>query len=445
MRTNSIVLFWRRRSLKFWLYTGMIMAVVPLGLSSGAGYYIYLHYITKPLVSAIDTHRAILRPLQELQLTLWDVVGVVNSTLTETGSNGMPRIEQKADEIIGEFDRLASLSAVYGIDADTIRSARKDWAEVFRLARAILREPSPLPRSAALERRRIFEDRIDDIAHQLSELYDDTRIENEKIHNDALGAFRLSEELVLAAFGLSVVFVIFGVFVINRSLVTSTDELSSAALRLASGDKEYRVKVLIPQELANVAAAFNLMREQIRQQQEALEQAASIDDLTGLLNRREFDRLLREEVARCRRYQTPTALIMIDIDLFKNFNDSYGHQGGDEALRTVSQAIRNSVRDIDRVCRFGGEEIAVILPAADRQSAVRAAERIRQAVAERKISVTGDRQASVTISLGVATCRDRDNTADALLRAADSALYLSKEQGRNRVTLANPVTPGTTA
>lgn len=171
--------------------------------------------------------------------------------------------------------------------------------------------------------------------------------------------------------------------ILDRSLVSNMKKLTEGALRIAGGDHDHRVEVVIPRELVSVARAFNTMTAQISAQQRELKQLATTDGLTGLLNRRQFDKILNEEIQRAERYHSAVSLILIDVDHFKHFNDTFGHQGGDEALRSTANVMSDVVRAVDIAFRYGGEEFAVILPESDLESAMCTAERIRTAVPNR--------------------------------------------------------------
>lgn len=170
--------------------------------------------------------------------------------------------------------------------------------------------------------------------------------------------------------------------------------------------------------------------------QQSLLTLAANDGLTGLPNRRSFDDVLKKEVRRASRDGRSMSLLMVDVDCFKIFNDTYGHQRGDECLKAVAQAMAGAVhRAGDTVARYGGEEFAVILPNTDGEAAFRVAERIRTAVERLGIRHDGSRAGDVvTTSLGVATGHGSDLDPDRLVAAADSALYASKHAGRNRST-----------
>lgn len=184
---------------------------------------------------------------------------------------------------------------------------------------------------------------------------------------------------------------------------------------------------------------------ELRQARDALESAnrtlarqAMSDGLTGLANRRQFDVTLGNEFSRAMRQQGTLAFIMIDVDYFKQYNDVYGHSGGDEVLRAVSKLIRalTPKRPGDLTARYGGEEIGILLPNTDLEGAWAVAERIRQAVEQLQMPHTGSPFGWVTLSAGVATIAPQRGVhlAAMLVEAADKALYVAKSEGRNRVS-----------
>ena len=159
------------------------------------------------------------------------------------------------------------------------------------------------------------------------------------------------------------------------------------------------------------------------------ESEARTDSLTGLSNRRAFDDELKRRLSEWQRKQTPCTLVMLDIDFFKKFNDTHGHQVGDEVLRQVAKVLSATSREMDVPCRYGGEEFGVILPGTDAASACKVAERIRAAV-EASTTVCEGKSLKVTCSLGLASFAGEDDAAR-LIRRADDALYASKKAGRN--------------
>ncbi len=164
---------------------------------------------------------------------------------------------------------------------------------------------------------------------------------------------------------------------------------------------------------------------------EKVQELAILDGLTELYNYREFHNRLGHEFQRAKRYKKALPLVMIDIDHFKRFNDTYGHLAGDEVLRSMGRLIRESLRNVDIPARYGGEEFAVILPETAPEQAEVVAERLRSSVAEHPFSVEG-RNVSLTISLGLASFPHDAETKEGLIKAADRALYCAKSGGRNR-------------
>ena len=183
-------------------------------------------------------------------------------------------------------------------------------------------------------------------------------------------------------------------------------------------------------------ASVALDRTDYYKMSEDLRKISITDSLTDLYNRRFFQDRISEEIERSRRHGQPVSLIMLDIDNFKQYNDTYGHLAGDEALRLTAATIKSSVRNIDRVARYGGEEFAVILPMTEIEAARDIAERIRSGVAGRYFPDDALRAAvRLTASLGIASFpQHADNIFD-LVGNADKALYIAKVNGKNRVAL----------
>jgi diguanylate cyclase (GGDEF)-like protein len=161
------------------------------------------------------------------------------------------------------------------------------------------------------------------------------------------------------------------------------------------------------------------------------------DELTGLFNRRRFDEVLDTEVERAKRFGQPMALVLLDIDDFKLVNDTYGHQQGDVVLREVARVLRESCREIDEPARYGGEELAVVLPGTDLHGAYLLAERVRQGVEALRLPlIVADGEIQVTASLGVAALPESADDQDGLVAAADAAMYDAKRAGKNRAMRA---------
>jgi diguanylate cyclase (GGDEF)-like protein len=165
---------------------------------------------------------------------------------------------------------------------------------------------------------------------------------------------------------------------------------------------------------------------------DACEEDAYTDYLTGLANRRRFERFLNREVARCSRYERTFCLLWLDIDNFKQINDKYGHGAGDEAIKMVAHILQKGIRGIDLAARVGGEEFAVILPETEFEAGCEVAERLRRSVRKIKIPNVG----RVTASFGVAAFPLHGKTSKSIVAAADAAMYEAKHLGRDRIQRA---------
>jgi diguanylate cyclase (GGDEF)-like protein len=238
-------------------------------------------------------------------------------------------------------------------------------------------------------------------------------------------------------------------YFLGLTIVRPLGRLTAGADKVAAGDLGVDLPVHSHSEVGYLTEVFNHMvarlrhgREQLAAANEALmgknkevEELSITDSLTGLYNRKHLMETLTGEVARSLRHQRPFVLLIIDIDHFKDFNDTYGHLAGDEVLRRMGAVFKGSIRNCDYAARYGGEEFIVILPEIGPEDGVQAAERIRHRVAEEKISSNGD-SVTVTISVGVASFPEHGDDAETMISKADSALYQAKKRGRNRVLLA---------
>ena len=175
---------------------------------------------------------------------------------------------------------------------------------------------------------------------------------------------------------------------------------------------------------------------------ETVERQAVTDELTGLANVRAFTSILDRELERSRRFESELALLLMDLDDFKLVNDTYGHQQGDEVLAQVARVLRELSRELDTPARYGGEEMAVVLPQTDVEGAKMLAERIRKGVKALRVPrVDGGGVLEVTASFGVASVPDSAADRESLIAAADAALYRAKRGGKNRVERALTLLP----
>jgi diguanylate cyclase (GGDEF)-like protein len=214
----------------------------------------------------------------------------------------------------------------------------------------------------------------------------------------------------------------------NRAMGVLVIEVGDSQSLRRGSRVERRVVAMIEQFASHASLALRnaWLLEQVQKM-------ATTDGLTGIANRRSFDIGLERELSRATRNGSALTVVLLDLDHFKQLNDNYGHQVGDEVLRMVGGALAEHCRDFDMAARYGGEEFAVIMPGCQEHESIEAAERLRRVVADCESPIP------ITASVGVATYPLNGTTVDQLIKAADDALYQSKRSGRDRVTAANPV------
>ena len=215
------------------------------------------------------------------------------------------------------------------------------------------------------------------------------------------------------------------------ALTAETDEATRTRL-LNLGANDFLGKPIVANELfARVRNTLSakVAYDELKEQSEKLKRDVLTDTLTNTANRRAFDFELNRKMLEWNRQQTHFALLMLDVDHFKSINDSFGHSSGDIALSQIAAEINSRVREIDLLCRIGGEEFAVIMPVKNRLESTAAAERIRTAIENSPLSINGE-QVPLTVSIGIANTLKGDDT-DMIFRRCDAALYASKQRGRN--------------
>ena len=274
----------------------------------------------------------------------------------------------------------------------------------------------------------------------------------------AYGALRRSQEKIVAS-GLGAILLIVAIsYLASRGILRPISLLSQGAKRVAAGDLDVYLPVSGRDEMTDLTLAFNDMANKIREGRERLEAAhdelartneglkaankaletlAITDGLTSLYNHRHFQDMVEKELRKCGQQGRPLALLLIDIDQFKAFNDRWGHQEGDAALRRVAAQVMKNSRSSDMAFRYGGEELAVLMPSCAKAQAADLAEKLRLGVRENAQRPGGRPNAErLTVSVGVAVFPEDAATPRALVDAADAALYTAKAEGRDRVTVA---------
>lgn len=246
---------------------------------------------------------------------------------------------------------------------------------------------------------------------------------------------RLGWLLLIVGIGVTIIAIFTG-----RKLSEPFIHLTSTAQKIAQGDLKERAHVQSQNEIGDLAQCINVMVDSLQEKSvqlikanEKLAAASLRDSLTGLFNNQNFLKFLDTEYKRARRYNLPLSLLMIDLDNFKLVNDTYGHPFGDFVLKEIARVFEDSIRDSDILCRYGGEEFALILPNTPLEGAYSVAEKLRRTISN-LVFWQGDLSTKLTITVGISTfAEEKINTKEDLLKHADDALYEGKHRGRNMV------------
>jgi diguanylate cyclase (GGDEF)-like protein len=229
---------------------------------------------------------------------------------------------------------------------------------------------------------------------------------------------------------------VMGLVILLTYITSPLRQLRLGFMAVAGGNLDYRVPVESKDEVGQVVRMFNATIDRLSRAFHEIEMLARRDPLTGLPNRRAFDERLGAEAARSRRYGHPFGLIILDLDHFKSVNDHYGHPAGDEVLKFVAKLIEANVRETDLAARIGGEEFAVILPESGIGEVKAVADKLRESVGDTPFQVQGlPAGMRITLSAGGTCSAGHLVTPESIVAAADAALFRSKNEGRNRVTV----------
>lgn len=427
----GIFRWFRRLSLRVWLAIGMTAAMLPLVIIMVVGYQTYRSEIARPFEEVLNAQHRVLVPLERIQYELWDIATAVNEFAELGDENYRTAFEETERAVAKQLEGLETAVDDHSKFSPILVGVEQQWGLLLDAAAKV--EPGDATEADPNLLR--FETVISETAKRVGDLAEDLRIESEASHLASLEAIRRLETFAIFAALVAVLFAGLGIYIIDFALINSTDKLVEGALRIARGDRERKIEVQVPPELASVADAFNVMTSQIIRQENALAEAARTDSLTGLLNRGEFDRLLAAHTEEADAGGGSFALLMLDIDHFKQFNDSHGHLAGDSALRQVAKLIKDAAREHDAVCRYGGEEFALILPGLSGSDAFLAADRVRQNVADQGVFLPDGSKEPMTVSIGVSVY-GADDTDPSVVNSADQALYSAKHSGRNAVRVA---------
>jgi two-component system, cell cycle response regulator len=434
----------RKTSLRHRLITGVGFMTIPL-LAIAIGSYLSFERAISTFENSESRRLEELFPLDRLEDSLMKTSRLLKDASDSRNGQSKDNFEILSQDIDQTFTQLLRSPSQLAERRSLILGIQREWQHTQGERKKLVTDLTPA-NSASQSRLRSH------ISQHLELAIDDIRRLNKLLTNFQMidnqnRATEIKQQVRSATILTGAVTILMGMgsaFFLARSILRPLQRLNKGVARFGEGDLSHRIHLETGDELDQLAATINWMAENLEKTQQSLTELATMDVLTGVFNRREFNRRLTIEIERSRREGHSVSLLMVDIDHFKKINDTYGHQSGDDALRHVSALIKAEVRPGDLPARYGGEEFAVILPYADRNDAFVVAERLRNLIAAQNIVIQDEQTIKATASLGCATFPIDAGTEETLMGAADAALYRAKRSGRNRVCIAEPESPVTT-
>ncbi len=421
-----------------------LIAAAVLGLVFALGAWSLLHEAGKIRELADDTRAVLLPAVMERQRAVMNIERLkqYGTTVLESGESRVRTDTVVVFSYLVNHPALQSnpqISALVHHAAETVAALAKarDEADSLRAAgqRAAADE---LERRAKQDWRDTFV-ALDAMSEQLFVSAGDLGTQRAQAFDRVAGHV---ETTVVLSYAFLFVALAMGGLVVHllllKPILLTTAALgreeSSQPLKLPESavgeiDRFYRSVERIAASLTEIEDAHR----QARAAQAELRRLASIDELTGVANRRWFTVMASRELDRCRRFNHQLSLLMLDIDLFKRVNDTYGHAVGDEVLKAFTRVLEGNLRSVDLLGRLGGEEFAAVLPESDAKAAGFTAERLRAAVEALDFTLEDGSKLKITTSVGIAILTNGEETLDHLLARADAALYTAKREGRNKV------------
>ena len=363
-------------------------------------------------------------------------------TLNITGAgliNGGIEAQNDFDALNNEIGiAYAGIYAVTGAPEklSILDSAYAEWQQMKGLCKSILGSPKVQQDSVDPETARQYtalQNHAMKLGVALDRLYEIDINDARDKYESVKALDERTMPLILLLFITSLAINAIAIVFIIRSVVIPTHLLARAAHSYARGSLAYRIPLDSNNEIGELARTFNYMAEKLESNYTVLKDMAIHDGLTGILNHHEFQKRLLWEVKRAGRYKRGLSILMMDVDRFKTFNDTYGHQAGDTVLKAMGEYLRGAIRSSDEAARYGGEEFALIMPETPAETAFFTAQRIGAEIAGLPIAIAEGVMVNITMSIGVATFPQDASSKEELIAAADRRMYHAKHLGRNCV------------
>jgi diguanylate cyclase (GGDEF)-like protein len=404
----------------------------------GATTYVSINHVVDTFTHVVDDPYMELRDVARAQVAVSAALMPPNDYVAHGEQIEKQNFQHLAEVVDQQFDNLIKKIGPVHHESGLIHAAKEKWLIGKEQALEILAVPHPVGNhraAMAMERMDAQFDRVLadlDAASRLSTREAETELQQARILRDDV-VFKV---LLVMILGLTTAAV--SAWFLLHSTVIPIQKMHRVVQQFGRGQLDKRVEIHSDDEVGKLASAFNDMANQVQNITETLTNESTHDPLTGALNRREFERQFQNILQHAIRHNRPLTVAMMDLDHFKNINDTHGHQVGDEYLKVMCKVIETNLRPGDVFARYGGEEFVAVLPESDAVGARRVAERLRLLAAGAGIKRNGQ-MVSTTLSIGLSTFPADGATVSELMAASDRALYGAKAAGRDRVESAQEI------
>lgn len=404
----------------------------------GATTYLSINHVVDTFTHVVDDPYMELRDVARAQVAVSAALMPPNDYLIHGDQLERENFQVLAKAVDQQFERLGKLVGPVHHESGLIYAAREKWLIGKEQALELLSIPHPVGNHHAAMAMERMDAQFDKV---LADLDAASRLSTREAETELLRARSLRDDVVFKVLlvmilGLTIAAV--SAWFLLQSTVIPIQKLHRTVQQFGRGQLDRRAEIQSDDEVGKLASAFNDMAGQVQNITETLTNESHHDPLTGALNRREFERQFQNILQHAIRHNRPLTVAMMDLDHFKNINDTHGHQVGDEYLKVLCKVIESNLRPGDVFARYGGEEFVAVLPDSDAVGARRVAERFRLLAAGAGIKRNG-KMVSTTLSIGLSTFPVDGATVAELMAASDRALYGAKAAGRDRVESAQEI------
>ncbi|MDH5611695.1 MAG: diguanylate cyclase [Gammaproteobacteria bacterium] len=431
-------LFTYKHSLQQRFTVTAVMMLVPLVILVVIQYLVFNNTIAH-LNNVIEHGSSELTGIKQLQHKMHLAIMAPNDYLIHGKKTERENYAALSSKVSMTINNMIKLMARHQNERDLIIKVDQLWRQIDQKAYKVLASTNPIGDMAIAEEMELLDAVAEQAISVLEQVFKIATLEMAEEVEEAEYLRTIMIALIIGGASITALMILWLNTRLANAIVRPICCLKSAANRVSDGDYNTRLSWQRQDEIGELSQSFDAMTEHLEQTHTKLELLSRHDGLTGILNRREFDRLFPIEFSRAVRYKKNLSLVMIDLDHFKEINDKHGHLTGDSVLQIFAKLVKETIRDIDQFARYGGEEFVLILPEANREGACILAERIRALVEDINFGDTNGEPVHITISAGIANYPEHGTSEKEIIDTADKALYLAKHGGRNRVDCANSI------